>query len=120
MSIWELIQQQQKDLCERLNVEWISIDKTSIIAFNDSLFSDIMPINGLRHPSEEQIQGWYLWSGGEIPQDDINFFRPIHVEHLIEKNHFVLKYLGLPTGWRFQIDKSGYEDIWFDKELLKI
>jgi hypothetical protein len=61
----------------------------------------------------------YLWSGGDIPQEDDHFFQPLHVEHLLEYRPIVLKYLGLPEGWRFQIDDKGYEDIWFDESVIK-
>jgi len=79
-----------------------------------------MPINGLRHPKHGFIDGWYLWAGDEIPRTDDNFFKPLHVEHLIIQQPLVLRYLGLPAGWRFQIDNKGYEDIWFDGSLLNI
>ena len=120
MSYWNTIQQQQKAICDKLKVDWTPVDMYAMIAFNDSLFSDTLPINGLRHPKTNTIDGWYLWSGGEIIQDNNNFFKPIHVGHLIERRQIVLKYLGLPTGWRFQIDDKGYEDVWFDKSVLNI
>ena len=84
------------------------------------MFTDTQPINGLRHPRQGKIDGWYLWSGGEIPQDDNNFFNPIHPEHLMDKRHSILKYLGLPYGYRFLIDNNGHEDVWFDQTILEI
>jgi len=120
MITWFEIQKQQKLICNKLQVDWSPVDINTLIAFNDSLFSVTNPINGLRHPKQEIIDGWYLWSGVEIDQTDNNFFRPIHVGHLIEKRPLVLKYLGLPPGWRFQIDDKGYEDIWFDASILII
>jgi hypothetical protein len=120
MSGWNQIRKQQKELCDKLKVDWTPIDENSLIAFNDSLLSTIMPMNGLRHPKEGIIDGWYLWSGAEIPQDNIEFFKPLHVWHLFETRPVVLKYLGLPAGWRFQIDNEGYEDIWFDETILNI
>lgn len=98
---------------------WAPLAPNSLVAFNDSLFSSLAPINGLRHPKQAKIDGWYLWSGGEIP-DDEDFFKPIHVVHLIELKPIIFKYLGLPEGWRFQIDENGYEDIWFDPTILII
>ena len=73
-----------------------------MIAFNESLLLDTLPINGLRHPKTNNIDGWYLWSDGEIPQADNNFFKPIHVGHLPEQRPIILKYLGLSVGWRFK------------------
>lgn len=120
MSDWNYIQQQQRTICHKLNIDWAPVDLSSMIAFNDSLLSVALPINGLRHTKTEKINGWYLWSGGDIPHEDDNFFQPMHVEHMLELRPIVLKYLGLPEGWRFQIDDKGYEDIWFDESLLKV
>jgi len=39
------------------------------------------------------------------------------VEHLPEYLPEALRYLDLPPGYRFQIDRSGYEDVWFDPVL---
>lgn len=120
MIKWVDIEKEQKDVCRRLNLSWNPVDLKLMIAFNDSLFSIVQPINGLRHPKENKIDGWYLWSGDEIVQNNNDFFKPIHVEHLIEKQPLVLKYLGLPYGYRFQIDHNGYEDVWFDNSILEI
>ena len=62
MTIWNQIQQQQKAICNKLKVDWTPVDINSMIAFNESLLSAILPLNGLRHPKEEIIDGWYLWS----------------------------------------------------------
>lgn len=117
---WNSIQVEQKAICDKLKVKWTPVDINSLIAFNISLFTATNSINGLRHPKQEEIDGWYLWSGEEINQSDNDFFKPLHVGHLLVKQPIVLKYLGLPPGWRFQIDENGYEDIWFDKLILDI
>ena len=120
MTNWNDIEQEQKDVCKRLNLPWTPVERGLMVAINNSLFTDIQPINGLRHPRQKNIDGWYIWRGGEIPQDEDNFFNPIHPDHLLEKQPLVLKYLGLPYGYRFQIDDRGYEDIWFDQSILEI
>jgi len=76
------------------------------------------PINGLRHPEHGTMNGWYIWSGEWSDSDD--FFKPIHTEHLIEKQPEILKYLSLDVGFRFQIDNKGYEDVWYDEKLKNI
>ena len=40
--------------------------------------------------------------------------------HLLEYRPAILKYLGLPTGFRVLINDKGYEDIWFDAALLLV
>ena len=75
------------------------------------------PINGLRHPPQEDNTGWYVWGGQELsPTDD--FFQPVHVAHLEEILPAIGPYLGLPPGWRFQV-APGHEDVWFDSTLLE-
>jgi hypothetical protein len=120
MTNWNQIQQQQKAVCDKFKSGFESVDINAMVAFNELLLSNTLPINGLRHPKTDNLSGWYLWSGNEIPQDDNSFFKPHHVQHLIELRPVVLKYLGLPAGWRFQIDDNGYEDVWFEASLLNI
>jgi len=120
MKTWNDIEQEQKDLCKRLDLQWTPVEKDQMIAISNSLFTDTLPINGLRHPRQKKLDSWFLWSGGEIPQDEKDFFDPIHPIHLLDKRPLVLKYLGLPYGYRFQIDDKGYEDIWFDQSILEI
>ncbi len=76
-----------------------------------------LPINGLRHPRTGDASGWYIWCG-EKYLDEPDFFAPLHARHLIEECPRVLKYLGLPFGYRFLIGDGDYEDIWFDPLLL--
>ena len=114
---WEIFENEQKEICERNDLAWVSVNPNSMVAINDSLFTTSQPINGLRHPKEGNIEGWYMWSGEDIPQDRDDFFHPIHIYHLINQRPQILKYLGLPIGYRFQIDDFGYEDIWYDSSV---
>ena len=77
-----------------------------------------MPVHGLRHPVEGDTNGWYIWCGER--SDDEDFFQPLCIEHLSDHLPSVQKFLSLPPGYRFLIDDSGYEDIWFDESLLKV
>lgn len=74
------------------------------------------PTNGLRHLPRGDTTGWYIWAGEEL-SEDADFFEPIHVEHLRTRCPDVLRYLGLPPGWRFLI-APGHEDVWFDPALI--
>ena len=75
------------------------------------------PVNGLRHNPENGTNGWYLWCGEEMLQDD-DSFSPLHVEHIGEYFPQVQEYLDLPPGYRFLIDDNNYEDVWHDPGLL--
>lgn len=76
------------------------------------------PINGLRHNPTDTTNGWYIWCGSEFSEDP-DFFSPLHVEHLSDRLPEVLEYLELPPGYRFLIDSTNYEDVWFDPALLE-
>jgi hypothetical protein len=76
----------------------------------------LLPINGLRLQPEEGTTGWFIWAGGEMSQDP-DFFVPLHVSHLDEWSARVMRFLGLPPGWRFLV-ANDYEDVWEDKSLL--
>lgn len=75
------------------------------------------PIHGLRHRPEKGTNGWYIWCGEAMSQDD-DFFSPLHVEHIEKYLPEVNEYLDLPPGYRFLIDRNNYEDVWFEPELL--
>ncbi|WP_442933362.1 immunity protein Imm33 domain-containing protein [Micromonospora psammae] len=58
--------------------------------------------------------GWFVWRGHAIPQDDDKFFAPLHVEHLNEHAPELGPYLALPPGWGVVL-APGYEDVWYDE-----
>ena len=76
------------------------------------------PINGLRHLPKKGTNGWYIWCGTRFSKSP-NFFKPIHIEYIDEYIPEIKTYLNLPPGYRFLIDKNGYEDVWFDESLIK-
>ena len=107
----------QKKICADYGAIYCPAPKDGIIGISSQAKKGEEPIHGLRHPSVNGTTGWYIWSGEY--SDDPNFFEPIHVKHLEEFYASIIKYLGLPPGWRF-LKAEGYEDIWYDGELLKI
>jgi hypothetical protein len=110
---WE---QRQRELCARVGAPFVGapFDQKTGVARN--LRTTLLPINGLRHPPEGDTTGWYLWAGEEFSSSP-DFFEPLHTEHLVEWRPEVIKYLGLPPGWRFLIAQD-YEDIWYDPSLI--
>lgn len=107
---------EQQGLCKKFNVDWQPSPPDLKVGISKNIKDGIMPINGLRHQPEGDTSGWYIWAGEYSKNAD--FFQPMHVDHLNEHFPSILKYLGLPAGWRFQIDDKGYEDLWFDEKLL--
>jgi hypothetical protein len=112
------IEELQRELCAKLKVPFCSSTPDSMLGLSKNFDVNELPINGLRHPNSGNTTGWYIWSGQNF-QELADFFQPVHVSHLDQECPHVKKYLGLPPGWRFLLGNS-YEDIWFDKSLLKV
>ncbi len=113
---WHSYIQKQKEICEKVNSNWHPVNPKHKIGVSDNLGSG--PVHGLRHPPEKGTTGWFIWTGEYSPADD--FFKPIHAEHLLQRQPDLIKYLGLQPGYRFLIDNEGHEDIWEDKGLLNL
>jgi hypothetical protein len=75
------------------------------------------PINGLRYQPDGESNGWFVWAGEWSDADD--FFQPLHIEHFGDYFPSAYPYLDLPPGYRFVIDNEGYEDVWFDENLIR-
>lgn len=108
----------QRNLCKKNNTSYCPALEGTKLGVTLNIRENIIPINGLRHPPEENTNGWYIWCG-EYFSDDPNFFKPVHIEHIIKWCPQIQKFLALPPGWRFLITDN-YEDVWFDESLLDI
>lgn len=112
------LESQQKAVCERHGATWSRVDPDLKVGIARNVKTGLQPINGLRHPPEGDTTGWYIWAGEEL-SDDPDFFVPLHVSHLQDWCPEVLKFLGLPPGYRFLI-AGDYEDVWEDESLFEV
>ena len=55
-----------------------------------------------------------VWRGVELGPP---IFSPLHVRHLSTRSPEVLKFIGLPPGYRFLV-AGEYVDVWYDASLL--
>jgi hypothetical protein len=117
MNDMETIEKEQKKTCEQFGVRFHGIDFGAKIGYALSTEGQF-PINGLRHPPTNDTSGWYIWFGQNFSDDD-NFFVPLHAFHLLERCPEILKFLGLPAGYRF-LKASEYVDVWYDASLLDV
>jgi len=78
---------------------------------------DQTPIHGLRHPPTPETNGWYIWAGEY--SSHIDFFKPLHTSHLIQRFPEVVRFLALPPGSRFLL-AGDHVDVWFDESLLNV
>ena len=114
--------QNQKEMCNKYGAKYIEAPLDKIIGVAIETFSGVnslWPINGLRHPDQtDNVVNWYVWAG-EVFSESPDFFKPMHIRHLLTMCPKTLNYLGLGPGWRFLFDDR-YEDVWFDESLLII
>lgn len=113
---WNVHIEPQKQLCQQHQAAWSPINKKSYIGIGGDLVKE--PLNGLRHPSQQGTTGWFIWAGDYSERED--FFKPLCAEHLLQLKPQLIKFLGLPAGFRFLTDNDGYIDIWKDEKLLEV
>lgn len=109
---------EQKEICNKYGVNYVESPNNLKVGIALNVKSGIEPLNALRHPQEGDTTGWYIWAGEEF-SDAHDFFVPLHVEHLEEWCPQIIKFLGLPPGYRVLLAEN-YEDVWSDDSLLDI
>ena len=72
------------------------------------------PIYGVRRTNEDGSACWYIWGGPRSTATD--FYQPLCAGHISDLIPMVLPYLALPPGYKFIIDRNGFEDVWFENE----
>jgi hypothetical protein len=107
----------QEDVCRRFGAECAPTPLDAILGAALPTLRAGGAIHGLRHALRGASCGWYIWCGDLSADPD--FFQPIHAEELTDLAPVVLPYLGLAPGWRFLLT-PGYEDAWYDPELLSL
>ncbi len=106
----------QRVLASRFGTTAIPLDSGAKVGIARNVLEGLQPLNALRHAPEGDTSGWYIWAGEEL-SDAPDFFVPLHISHLADWCPQILPYLGLPPGWRVLL-APGYEDVWFDGDLL--
>jgi hypothetical protein len=107
----------QKEVCEKYKADFIPSSEAEKLGLAIERLGKL-PINGLRHKSENGTCGWYIWCGEEMSQET-EFFKPLHVSHIKEYLPEIEQYLALPPGYRFLI-ADDYEDVWHDSSLTNM
>jgi len=103
----------QEATCKKYGAKYVAAPGELKVGIARNVRDGILPINGLRHPPTADTTGWYIWAGGE-PSAEPEFFVPLHVAHLKDWCPDVLRFLGLPPGWRFLV-AGEHEDAWEDR-----
>jgi hypothetical protein len=107
----------QKMICGEYSAEFVPSPPESKLGFA-LVTKGKLPINGLRHPVEDETNGWYIWCGSDF-SDKAEFFSPLHTSHLYRDFPELISLLGLAPGYRFLLTPD-HLDVWFDGSLLTI
>lgn len=113
----KVFEDEQEKFCLKEGYEFFPVASESVTGYAIETEGQL-PINGLRHPPEKSTNGWYIWYGEELSEVD-EFFSPLHANHLLNRCPEIVKFLGLPPGYRFLL-AGDYLDIWYDESLLDI
>ena len=102
----------QHVVCEKFSGEFSAplADKLAVIS-EGVLEGD--PVQGVRYPSPEHMSGW--WITTDRYNGEINTLKNEHLYHVTAARPELVRYLGLPDGFRF--DLSAREDVWFDQDV---
>lgn len=98
----------QKEVCDKFGMP-AQMPEPIVALATESVGQS--PIYGTRVQIPEGCNvSWFIHCGEYSEADD--FYKPVHISHVIETLPQVLNYLCLPVGAKFIIDDSGYEDVW--------
>ena len=101
----------QREICDRVGSSYVRSDENLNVGLALSTL-DQNPIYGVRLSPAAGTTGWFIWAGPH--SEDPHFYQSVHSVHLKELCPLVVKYLGLAPGYKFIIDRVGYEDVWFE------
>jgi len=112
-----VIETEQRRLCERWQAPYEPTAWDLRLGISAD-FGHTLPLHGLHEKPAGGTSGWYLWSGNrELAAVPVGELHALHAVHLKESHPEILRFLGLPPGWRF-LAAPGHEDVWFDDRLL--
>ena len=111
------VEREQMEICKRYGTTYVPADFDAKVGYAIATEGNV-PVNGLRHLPTGDTTGWYIWLGETLSQEP-DFFVPLHTRHLVERCPDVLKFLGLPPGYRFLVT-GDYIDVWYDASLLDV
>ena len=106
----------QSEICEQFGSLFEPPGEDQRIGIALSTLSQL-PLNALRHPTQNGTCGWYIW-GGELSGDP-EFFQPLHVHHLAVYAPSLVPFLALAPGWRVLLAPE-QADVWYDPALLAV
>jgi hypothetical protein len=111
------LEQKQREVCLKYGAEFSPPRPSEKVGIALHTLGQ-KPLNALRHPSQGDTCGWYIWGGIELSRAS-DFFKPLHVKHLDAECPEIIPFLGLAPGWRVLIAGEN-TDVWYYESLLHV
>jgi len=73
-DIWAM-RELQIEVCKKYSVNPCFHEWDGIAGISKNVSSDIIPINGFRHPVVNNTSGWYIYNGQQMSKKE-DFFTP--------------------------------------------
>jgi hypothetical protein len=96
-------------VCRRWAAPYLPTDGRALVAISPLVLEGHLPVEGSRIRGRGENSGWIIFAG-DRDEEVADLIRE-HAVHLATKRPDLLRYLGLPAGWRFYCDAAG-ENVW--------
>lgn len=107
LQLWS----EQQALCARAGADYVAPTFDQMIVISDGVIEGDAA-EGVRYPSPEHMSGW--WITTDRFNDDIKTLKTVHRQHVAINRPDLVKYLGLPFGYRFH---GPTDDVWADEKI---
>jgi len=102
----------QETECRRFGVASVFPNFSQMLVISAGVYEGL-PLQAVRYPSPPHMCGW--WITTDLYDGNIKSLITEHYYHVAFKRADILKYLALPSGYRFNLDQNGEFDVWYDE-----
>ncbi|UXZ98211.1 hypothetical protein K3169_10260 [Pseudomonas phytophila] len=103
---------EQHSVCSKVGADFTTSRFEQLIVISDGVLEGEAS-EGVRYPSPEHMSGW--WITTDKYNGDTKSLKTVHAPHLAVNRPDLVKYLGLPNGYRFH---ELTNDAWFDEKVV--
>lgn len=103
--LFEEAKEDQFWVCRHWAAPYLPTDEQALVAISRLVFAGHLPVTGKRYESNGANSGWYFSAGDR--REEVTDLVNEHAVHLATVRPDLLRYLGLPVGWRFDREAAG-------------
>jgi|GEM_PF-3278019 len=95
----------QRRVCAHWGAPFERPNADSLVSISALVLQGHMPVAGVRYRMTGKMSGWIIYASDIHEEvDDLTYE---HVVHLATMRPDLLRYMGLPVGWRFDFESEG-------------